>query len=189
MTGQVIVSQAITVVRANEDELECAVREHARLVYRVAYSVLRNHHDAEDATQETFIRVLRYRRRLTGVREPRTWLARIAWRVAVGRKRRVPEVSLEEFEAIAAQLHSVAAGAEELVLQKEMSTVLEKLITTLPAKLREPLALSTLRELSTSDIAAVLGTTEAAVRASLFRGRQILRDRLTALLDGNHETR
>src|SRR5215468_2316955 len=48
----------------NEDALEAAVREHTRLVYRIAYSVSRNHHDAEDATQETFMRVLRYRRKL-----------------------------------------------------------------------------------------------------------------------------
>ncbi len=55
-----------------DDQLELAVREHARLVYRVAYSVLRDHHDAEDATQETFLRVLRYRRKLAGcaTREP-----------------------------------------------------------------------------------------------------------------------
>src|SRR5258708_14447008 len=57
-----------TTLFRSEDALEAAVREHARLVYRIAYSVLRNHHDAEDATQETFVRVLRYARKLDGVR-------------------------------------------------------------------------------------------------------------------------
>ncbi len=66
MMGQVLVSEAMALVRTGEDELEIAVREHARLVYRIAYSVLRDHHDAEDATQETFLRVLRYRRKLAG---------------------------------------------------------------------------------------------------------------------------
>jgi RNA polymerase sigma-70 factor, ECF subfamily len=64
----------------DEDILENAVREHARMVYRIAYSVLRNHHDAEDATQETFVRVLRYKRKLEGIEDPKTWLAKIAWR-------------------------------------------------------------------------------------------------------------
>lgn len=81
-----------------ESMLEALVREHSRLVYRIAYSVLRRHHDAEDAAQETFMRVLRYRSKLADVRDAKTWLARIAWRVAVDRSRqrgRVDEVALE----------------------------------------------------------------------------------------------
>ena len=73
---------AIPLAHTQEDDLERLVREHARLVYRVAFSVLRHHHDAEDAVQETFMRVLRYRAKLKEVREPKTGLARIAWRVA-----------------------------------------------------------------------------------------------------------
>jgi RNA polymerase sigma-70 factor, ECF subfamily len=109
---QVIVNPAIPVPQAQEDALELVVREHARLVYRIAYSVLRNHHDAEDATQETFLRVLRYQRKLNSVREPRTWLARIAWRVAVGRRRKIPEVTLGE----AADIASKAISAEQILL-------------------------------------------------------------------------
>jgi DNA-directed RNA polymerase specialized sigma24 family protein len=52
----VTVSEAMALARTEEDQLELAVRQHARLVYRIAYSVLRNHHDAEDTTQETFQR-------------------------------------------------------------------------------------------------------------------------------------
>ena len=62
-TGQVTMLEAVALRQIQEDQLDLAVREHARLVYRVAYSVLRNHHDAEDATQETFMRVLRYAER------------------------------------------------------------------------------------------------------------------------------
>jgi len=185
VTGQVIVSEAITMARVDEDELELAVREHSRLVYRVAYSVLRNHHDAEDATQETFMRVLRYSRKLAGVREPRTWLARIAWRVAVEKKGRTAEASLDEVDEAVTQIRS---RAEEMLLGAEMSKLLEKLMAALPTKLRDPLTLSTLEEMPPSDIAAVLGTSEAAVRSRLFRARQILRERLTPLMEGKHGT-
>ena len=68
--------------------LEALVREHSRLVYRIAYAVLRRHHDAEDATQETFhagaALQLEARR---AWKTTKTWLARIAWRVAVDRSR------------------------------------------------------------------------------------------------------
>ena len=98
MAEAVISNGAIPLADVHEDTLEAAVREHARLVYRIAYSVLRNHHDAEDTTQETFVRVLQYRRKLEGVQDPKTWLARIAWRVAIERSKRRPEISLGESE-------------------------------------------------------------------------------------------
>ena len=167
--------------KANGDRLELAVREHARLVYRIAYSVLRNHHDAEDATQETFLRLVRYANKMHKIREMRSWVAQIAWRVSIGKKK-TPDVALDDANGVLIQLRSPATGAEEIVLQKEMSGTLGRLMATLPPKLREPLLLSTVKELSTADIAEVLGTSEAAVRASLFRARQVLRDRLAVLI-------
>jgi len=174
---------------SHEDGLEAAVREHARLVFRIAYSVLRNHHDAEDATQETFMRALRYRRKLEGVRDPKTWLARIAWRVAVQRGRRRKESSVDE-DAIAAavlQMRSQLTSAEEFTLEREMSGLLESLIAALPENLREPLRLSTIEELGPSEVAEVLEVSEASVRSRVFRARQILKDKLAAL-DGKHGT-
>jgi RNA polymerase sigma-70 factor (ECF subfamily) len=180
-TGQVTMLEAAALGQAEEDQLELAVREHARLVYRVAFSVLRNHHDAEDATQETFIRVLRYRRRMTGVRDQRTWLARIAWRVAVERRKRTPDVQLEDGGETMTQLRSPTVGADEAMLGAEKIMSLQRLIATLPAKLRDPLTLSTVEEMTPKDISQVLGTSEAAVRSRLFRARQILREKLTTL--------
>ena len=83
-----MVSDAVSMAYLGENALVVAVREHAGLVYRLAYSVLRNHHDAEDAVLETFIRVLRYGGKIDGVRDRKAWLARIAWRVAIARRER-----------------------------------------------------------------------------------------------------
>lgn len=189
--GNMSLSQvmALEKTHAEDDQMELAVREHARLVYRIAYSVLRNHHDAEDATQETFLRVWRFSKKLPEVREIKNWIARIAWRVAISRKIKVAEISLEESEMVATQMRSLATGAEEIVLRNEMSSVLGKLFATLPKKLREPMTLSTLEELSVADVGKILGISEAAVRSCLFRGRQILRERLIKLLDSKHVTR
>lgn len=182
MTQQTLVSVA-QMVGTNEDAIETAVREHARLVYRIAYSVLRNHHDAEDATQETFVRVLRYKRKLEGVDDPRTWLARIAWRVAVKRSRRGFSASLSdtEMQAASMQLRSDLTSAEESVLGGEMAQLLTSFILALPEPLRAVLRLSTVEELSAAEIAQVLGSSESSVRSRLFRARQILREKLAAL--------
>jgi RNA polymerase sigma-70 factor (ECF subfamily) len=183
-----MVSPAIAMPRADEDQLEFVVREHARLVYRIAYAALRNHHDAEDATQETFLRVLRYRQKLADVRELKTWLARIAWRVALGRRSKAREVGLDD---VVSDVRSAEATAEEIVQGIQLSRVLHDLIGALPEKLRDPLTLSTLEELTPAEIAEVLGTNEAAVRSRIFRARQILRQKLQKLTvrwEGTHGT-
>lgn len=187
--GQVIVDEAMVLARTEEDQLELAVRQHARLVYRITYSVLRNHHDAEDATQETFVRVLRARRKLSTVDDPQRWLARIAWRVAVERRKKVPEIPLETVEAaVLSQLRSQLVSAENNVLGREMAGLVQSLISALPVQLRDALTLSTVQELTPAEIASVLEISEAAVRSRIFRARQMLKEKLEALLEGNHGT-
>jgi RNA polymerase sigma-70 factor, ECF subfamily len=183
VTQETLASSIGLMAGTDEDVLESAVREHARLVYRIAYSVLRNHHDAEDATQETFVRVLRYRRKLQGIEDPKTWLARIAWRVAIKRSRRGFSASLNdtEMQAASMQLRSELASAEDSVLGSEMAQLLTSFILVLPEPLRAVLRLSTVEELSAVEIAHVLGSSESAVRSRLFRARQILREKLAAL--------
>jgi RNA polymerase sigma-70 factor (ECF subfamily) len=169
----------------NRDEaVEDLVREHARLVYRIGYAVLRSHHDAEDATQETFLRVLRYSRKLDRVEDPKTWLARIAWRVAVDRSqrhRRQREVALEEN---AVEEACPEAMADQTLHGSEVGALIGKLIAALPDKLRQSLILSTLEEMSPREVAATLGINEAAVRSRVFRARQILREKLAARATG-----
>jgi RNA polymerase sigma-70 factor, ECF subfamily len=163
--------------------LETMVRQHSRLVYRIAYAVLRRHHDAEDATQETFMRVLRYRSKLADVEDPKTWLARIAWRVTVDRsrqRRRTQEVALDDPDDPVAEPASSHAPADQTVHGAEVSAAVEKLIAALPDKLRQPLVLSAIEEMSPREVAATLGINEAAVRSRVFRARQILREKLAA---------
>jgi len=172
-----------TRVESNHDTLEALVREHSRLVYRIAYAVLRRHHDAEDATQETFMRVLRYSSKLASVEDHKTWLARIAWRVAIDRSRQrgcTREIPLEDPEKPVAEVASSDASADQTVLSAQVSAAVEKMIAALPEKLRAPLILSAIEEMSPREVAATLGIKEAAVRSRVFRARQILRDKLAA---------
>ncbi len=174
-------------IESRDALLEALVREHSRLVYRIAYSVLRCHQDAEDATQETFMRVLRYGSKLTQVEDSKTWLARIAWRVAVDRgqrRGRTRELALDDPEKPVAEVASIANSADETVQGVQMDTVLEKLIAAMPLKLREPLILSTIQEMSPREVAATLGINEAAVRSRVFRARQILKEKLARNMIG-----
>ncbi len=179
LAGEAILNGVTTIDR--EQVVESLVRQHSRLVYRIAYAVLRSHHDAEDATQETFMRVLRYSSKLEAVEDPRTWLARIAWRVAVDRARhqgRKREIALDDPERPVREIESTQSSADDTLQGAQISTVLEKLIAALPAKLREPLILSTIEEMSPREVAGTLGINEAAVRSRVFRARQMLKEKL-----------
>jgi RNA polymerase sigma-70 factor (ECF subfamily) len=166
-----------------DDLLERLVREHSRLVYRVAYAVLRSHQDAEDVTQETFVRMLRHSSELASIAEPKAWLARIAWRIAVDRRRqgRVEQIPLEDPEKPWAEPASTLARADETLQGAQVGARLERWIDALPEKLRNPLILSAMEEMTPRGIASMLGINEAAVRSRIFRARQVLRERLAAL--------
>lgn len=179
--GEAILSGVAMSEPGVDEVLTALVREHSRLVYRIAYAVLRRHHDAEDAAQETFMRVLRYSSKLAAVDDAKTWLARIAWRVAIDRSQhrgRQREIPLEDPEKPLAEVASSQTPADDTMHGAQITAALERLIAALPAKLRKPLVLSTIEEMSPKEVAATLGINEAAVRSRVFRARQILREKL-----------
>jgi RNA polymerase sigma-70 factor, ECF subfamily len=175
--------EAFPIAETLEQELERAVREHSRTVYRIAFAVLRNREDAEDAAQEIFMRFLRARKRLVAIRGERAWLARAAWRVAISRRKREPQISLDDSVERVFALRDRGATADEIASQNEMAALLEKLIAALPRPLRQPLLLSTVEELSSPEIASILGIAEGSVRTRSMRAREILKQKLAALLE------
>jgi RNA polymerase sigma-70 factor (ECF subfamily) len=186
VAGESVLSEAVTVPRSQDELLEDLVRQHSRLVYRIAYAALRSHHDAEDATQETFLRVLRYSHKLAKVENHKTWLARIAWRVAVDRSRqrgRKREVPMEDPEKPVAELPSNDAPADDALHGSHVGARLERLIAALPEKLRKPLILPAVEEMSPREVAATLDINQAAVRSRVFRARQILKEKLAERVD------
>jgi RNA polymerase sigma-70 factor (ECF subfamily) len=192
VAGDAILSGVEAIERAKEEMLEALVREHSRLVYRIAYAVLRHHHEAEDATQETFMRVLRYNSKLPQIEDPKTWLARIAWRVAVDRSKqlgRTREITLDDPERPMPEPQSDGTSADETVRGAQLQAAVANLIAALPTKLRDPLILSTIEEMSPREVSSTLGINEAAVRSRVFRARQILKEKLAqqARLQGNDD--
>jgi len=159
-----------------EVDLAALVETYAGLLFRVAHSVLRSRAEAEDVVQDTFVRVLERRGQLREIREMRVWLVRIAWNLALDRRRRIRP---EQFDAGFAE--SLAgrdlAADKALVEAQRMAAVLREL-ERLPRAERHVLLLAAIEELGTAEMAEVLGRSESAVRALLFRARTRLRERL-----------
>jgi len=161
--------------RAEEAAVADLVSEYAGTLYRVAYSVLRNAADAEDAVQEAFVRVLRHRDMLAEVRDQRVWLIRIVWNVVLDRKRRMktrPET--DDVAELARVLPATGLSAEERVAAAQHHAHVLACVEQLPAKERQVLMLSAFEELSSVEIASVLGVSESSVRSRLFRARNLM---------------
>ncbi len=166
-------------------DFESVVHDHARLVFKVAYSVVRNVEDAEDCVQETFLRAYRSGE-LPQIQDPKAWLAKIAWRVAIDRVKKHPVEALEELAEKGFEPASNADGAEWELIEHEKVSMLHMLMATLPEDLRQTLILSTIEEMSSAQIANVLGIPESSVRTRLFRARQLLKEKLAWMMEGRN---
>jgi RNA polymerase sigma-70 factor (ECF subfamily) len=166
-------------IQAEEATLAALVSQYAGTLYRVAYSVLRNPADAEDAVQEAFLRVLRHRDTLDEVRDQRVWLIRIVWNIVLDRKRRAktrPET--DDVAELARVIPSGGLSAEQIAAAAQHHAQVLACVDKLPAKERQVLMLSAFEELSSVEIAQVLDITESSVRSRLFRARNLMADLL-----------
>ncbi|HWZ01628.1 MAG TPA: sigma-70 family RNA polymerase sigma factor [Edaphobacter sp.] len=160
----------------SEIDLAALVETYSSLLFRVAHSVLRSRAEAEDVVQDVFVRVLEHRRSLATVREMRVWLVRIAWNLALDRRR---QIRPEQFdEGFAESLVARNLPADEALHEAQRLRAVLRELERLPRAEREVLLLSVVDELETSEMAEVLRRSESAVRALLFRARTRLRERL-----------
>jgi RNA polymerase sigma-70 factor, ECF subfamily len=160
---------------------EGLVQRQSRFVFQVAYAMLRNSHDAEDVVQETFLSLYR-----SGVwrkmNDERAFLARVTWRQAIDRLRANPRRSDDNSDALI-ELTSQESNPEQAIIGADQQAAVHRLIDALPEELRQPLALSTVQELNSREIAAILDIPEGTVRTRLMRARQMLKQKLSAQIE------
>jgi RNA polymerase sigma-70 factor (ECF subfamily) len=163
----------------SSETITALVAEYSTTLYRVAYSVMRNAAEAEDAVQEAFLRVLKHREKLSEIRDLRVWLVRITWNVVLDKKRRgKTRPENEDVADFARILPANDRRADEILISSQEHRRILKAIDQLPSKEREALLLSAVDELATPEIAAVLGTTESSIRSRIFRARRELSELL-----------
>lgn len=160
----------------NDDDLsefEQRLRECHRVVYQVAFGVLRDRADAEEITQDAFLRAYR---KLSTLREPqkvRSWVARMSFRLALNRRRATSRARLRDRSWLEMSPPSTG-NVETIVAQREFQLRLQQEIDRLPEKLRAVLRLSAVQELNTRTIAEMLRIPEATVRSRLYLARKEL---------------
>jgi len=167
-----------TEVAQPEVDVTALVETYSRLLFRVVHSVLRSQAEAEDVVQDVFVRVIERHRSLQSIRDMRVWLVRIAWNLALDRRRRIWPMQMDE--SFAESLVANTAPADERLVEAQRIKAVLLEMERLPRAERHVLLLSAIEDLGTAEMAKVVGRSESAVRALLFRARTRLRERLEA---------
>jgi RNA polymerase sigma-70 factor (ECF subfamily) len=163
-----------------DERFEEMVARQARFMFQVAFGLLRNRQDAEDAVQEAFLKLYRGEAWLRMENE-KGFLARTVWRVALDHLPTAAERMTDVTE-----MHLAASGGspEQSVVAADERGVLRRLIDGLPEELRQPLVLSSVEEMTSREVAEAMGIPEGTVRTRVMRARTELRRRFVAMKEG-----
>lgn len=174
--------------KADPAQFDALYRKYVAQVYSYAYYELRDHHEAEDATERTFMAALaglrRFEERATpadgsGASTFRVWLFQIARNAVAERRRRLrrrPEAPLEAAEGITS-----STDVEDEATRHDDVAAAMRAIDRLPGDRRRAVILRFVEEMSTAEIAGILGRSDGAVRVLIHRAlRSVARD-----LDGH----
>lgn len=185
-------AESIRRILAGEKQLfHELIRPCERSIYFLLYSLLRNEADAEDAAQETVIKVYRNLHLFRGDSQFRTWVLSIARNEGLGRLRKVENRREDSLDALTdgdagdftpAILTSWREIPTEALERQELGTVLREAIDGLPEIYRNVVLLRDIEELDVRETAAVLGIAEGAVKVRLHRARALLQRYLTPKL-------
>jgi len=153
------------------------VREHADRVYRLAYRLTGNAHDAEDLTQETFIRVFRS----LASYQPGTfegWLHRITTNLFLDMVRRRGRLRMEGLPEDTDRLPGGGPDPEQVYSETHLDPALQASLDELAPEFRAAVVLCDIEGLSYEEIGATLGVKLGTVRSRIHRGRAALRESL-----------
>ena len=151
------------------------VEQHSDRVFRLAYRLTGNRHDAEDLTQEVFVRVFRSLDTYTpGTFEG--WLHRITTNLFLDGARRKQRIRFDALsDERAARLQSIGPGPEHAYADQTFDDDIERALATLPPDFRAAVVLCDVEGLSYEEIATILGAKLGTVRSRIHRGRAMLR--------------
>lgn len=175
------------VVRSKDRrEFDALVQRYHKQAYNIAYRMAGNHADAEDLTQEAFIRAFRFFGQYHRELPFDSWLYKIMSNVFIDRLRRKPKAKIRSLDQpiITSEgeaqfdVPDTSAGPEERLVSGEMDNRIQEALETLPDVFRITVIYADIDGLSYEEIAEVTNTNIGTVRSRLHRGRRLLRSKL-----------
>ncbi|MBN2135221.1 MAG: sigma-70 family RNA polymerase sigma factor [Acidobacteria bacterium] len=189
--------EALLIHRAlmGEDEaFTDLVRIHHKMVFNLGYRFLNSAEEAEELTQEVFLRVYRFLPRFKKESSLKTWIYRITVNSALNRqqwlKRRKSEkhVSLnqknnDDERELQDIIPDESPSPENSTINTELQNKIQECLSKVPKKLRIAVILRDIEGLSYEEIAVALGINDGTVKSRIARGRSALRDYLSDYIE------
>jgi len=170
-------------LKGQQNSFSELIDKYKNLVFNLAYRMTYNLQDAEDISQEVFIRAYKSLSNFNPRYKFSTWLYQMTLNLCRDRfrKGKIPSVSLDtppnegdqkDFNSLIADPKN---NLEEAFLQAEQTNLINTLISSLPLKYREVIVLRHLRDLSYEEMSKILNISLGSVKTRLFRAREKLR--------------
>ena len=164
------------------------VDRHRDAVVRAAVAALGDHAEAEDVAQDALVSAWRHLGTFRGEASVRTWLLAITWRTAISRRRSLRRwwhalgrTDAHDRGDALDQVRSADASPEAAALDAEFAAAVRRVVSSLGARLRDPLLLAASGEYSMQEIADMLGAPVGTVKWRVSEARRLLRAKLTAV--------
>jgi RNA polymerase sigma-70 factor (ECF subfamily) len=172
--------------RGDSAAFEILCKQSANTVFHIARRMMRSKEDAEDVMQESFQLAFIHLKSFKGGSRFSTWLSRIAINASLMKLRRkshLRDVSLDESAeteepSFRLDVEDQAPNPEQLYAHQERQRILFEAMNELTPGMRKAIELRELGERSTEETAQIMGISASAVKARVFHGRKILRERL-----------
>lgn len=191
------VDETSLVKEMQENKLEAfeeIIRRYQKKVYSLAFNLTHNQQDAEDITQEVFLRVFNKIKTFLGKSAFSSWIYRIALNVSfmkiksqkrnpISLERVLPKYQIDGFHA--GKINDWSKKTDDLLLNSELKIIIQKAVNQLPPKEKMVFVLRDVEGLSTEKVCEVLELSIPAVKSRLHRSRLFLRKRLATYYDGS----
>lgn len=163
-----------SIIEGNNLAFRSLYEKYKRLVYRTCFAIVQNKEEAEDCTQEVFIKVFNNIQKFKGDSKFSYWLYRIAFNYSLSYKRKIKMFLLkgiEESSEFVNLLQSPNSISEEII-----DSVLAKAIMHLSAKQKKIFILRFIEDLSPSEIAIILDMKLNAVEVNILRAKKSVKE-------------
>ena len=176
-------------INSGQDErFQDLVERYEQKLYNFSLRMCRDHRDAEDMVQDTFLNVFRYLKDFRYETKFKNWLYKVAASTCIKKRRKSKfapekELSLDEFRPndeaeIPEQVPEWALMPLDKLLNAELAGAINRAILSIPKKYRMVIVLRDIEEFSTAETAQILNLSPANVKVRLHRARLFLRDKL-----------